>query len=153
MISAIIDCERLDMHGEEPQDVVVVVSETLIHLEGQEICRYTVYQDEMHWDYWKCRHQLKAMARIYREASRNIVPIFHVGVEDWRGVAYDRRVPRAILEGQHDLNRNLDEYAIFPGEGTGAPEMEEAPKVQEYIREERLEEWGKRLKAAWAKQR
>jgi len=148
-VSAIIDCEQLDMHSEAEQNIVIVLSESLADLEEQEICRYTIYQDSMHWDYWKCRHQLKAMARVYHEATGKIVPLYHVSAEEWHEVAYGRRVPRAILEGQFDRKRNLEEYAIFPGEGSGAPEMEEAPKVKEYIQEERLEEWGKKLRQNW----
>lgn len=148
--SAIIDCERLNRRSKKEQSVVLVLADHLTDLEEVQVCRYTIYADDFSWDYWKCRYQIKAMARIYREATGEIFPIFRMkSTEELRDIEHGRRVPRVVLEGQHDLNRNLEEYAVYPGEGNGAPEMEEAPKVQEYIREEKLEEWGKRLKESW----
>jgi hypothetical protein len=151
-VSAIIDCKRLDMNNKsEEQNVVLVLADELAYLEEEQICRYTIYSDDFHWDYWKCRHQLKSMARVYYYATGRIFPIFSVSNADLQAVESGCRVPRKILKGRYDHDRYLEEYAVFPGEGTGAPEMEEAPKVQEYIRDENLEEWGKRLKAAWEK--
>lgn len=148
--SVIIDCERLDMDGGEPQNVVVVVTELLTSIEDRNICRYTVYPDGFHWDYWKCRHQLKAMARIYSQVTGRMVPIYHLETDKLREIEGGRCVPWTVLEGPFDHDRSLEEYAILPHEAAGAPESAEMPKVLEYIQAEGLEEWGRTLKKSWA---
>lgn len=153
-ISAIIDCDRLDMNNENAeQNVVLVLSEHMTYLGEEEICRFTIYHDQFHWDYFKCRHQLKAMARTYYQATGEVIQFYPTTHDDLQAVECGYRVPREILNGPFDQNRNLEEYAVYPGEGIGAPEMEEARKVQEYIRDHDLGNWGKKLKDAYRKRR
>ena len=132
--------QTLDKNDGRLQPIVIVFKEKLFDLDDEEIYRYRIFDDGWHWDYWKCRIQLKAMARIVDQVLGLRVPLYLVESEILFEIESGYHVPRVWLKGNRPLHDiSLEDFALSPQESAVSKESEEIPVVLEYIQKHKLE--------------
>ena len=135
-------CDRtLNWKDTSNQPLAIVLMEKLDFLNGEEIQRYIIYGDDWRWEYWRCRIQLKAMARILSNVLHKCVPIYQITNQAMGQLRSGYVVPRTFLKRQNRLKEiYLDDFAFAPTESAVAKEPEEIPNVLQYIQDHDLEQ-------------
>jgi hypothetical protein len=139
-IMAFCCTQTLDKNNKLRQPIVIVFAEKLTDLDGEEIYRYRIFDDGWHWDYWKCRIQLKAMARVVYQVLHVCIPLYLLESETLFEIESGHHVPRAWLKSHrrlHDIS--LEDFGLSPDESAVSAESEELPHVLEYIKAHKLE--------------
>ena len=121
----------------------LVLIEKCADLGERQVLRYRVFSDGMDWSYGKCRIQIKAMVRLLEPLeSFSVVPLFCVSEKDLEAVESGCHIPHRILANakrMHDVS--LEDFSLFPDESAVSKAGEELPRVLEYIKATRLEEF------------
>jgi hypothetical protein len=64
------------MNARREQPLALLLVEKVADLGEEEILRYRIYQDDWDWGYWKCRIQLKVMARLVDKELSIRIPLY-----------------------------------------------------------------------------
>ena len=131
-VIAICKDDKLDFRKNRDQPITLVLVEKITTIGEKEIDRYHIYQDDMSWDYWKCRIEIKALARIFYELHHNRIPIFRVSAQALKEISEGRRVPRHFLMRRLH-NVSLEDFVFSSEESRVAKETEELPTIERYI--------------------
>jgi hypothetical protein len=143
-IVALCSSRKLDGKNDVKQPIALLFREKLCDLGDEEIHRYRIFDDGWDWGYWKCRIQLKAMARMVDKVLHNRIPMYQVKPEVLKSVESGNQVPRQCLQGPQLDNMSLEDFALFPEESAQSKEAEELSQVVEYIEYHDLENVAKR---------
>lgn len=138
-IVALCSSKKLDGKNDETQPMALLFREKVCDLGDEEIHRYRIFGDGWDWGYWKCRIQLKAMARMVDKVLNDRIPLYQVKAEVLKSVESGNRVPRQCLRGPQLENMSLEDFALSPSETAQSKEAEELPQVIEYIKYHDLE--------------
>ena len=138
-IVAFCSSKKLDGKNDGKQPIDLLFREKLCELGDEEIHRYRIFGDGWDWGYWKCRIQLKAMARMVDKVLHNRIPMYQVKSEVLKAVESGNRVPRQCLQGPQLNNTSLEDFALSPTESAQSKEAEELSQVIEYIKYHDLE--------------
>ena len=143
-IVALCSSRKLDGKNDAKQPIALLFRKKLCDLGDQEIHRYRIFGDGWDWGYWKCRVQLKAMARIVDKALHERIPMYRVKPDVLESVESGHRVPRHCLRGPQLNDMSLEDFALSPTESAQSKEAEELSQVIEYIEYHDLENAARR---------
>ena len=138
-IVALCSSRKLDGKNDGKQPIALLFREKLSDLGDEEIQRYRIFGDGWDWGYWKCRIQLKAMARMVDKVLHNRIPMYQVKPDVLKSVESGNRVPRHCLQGPQLNNMSLEDFALSSTESAQSKEAEELSQVIEYIEYHDLE--------------
>jgi hypothetical protein len=138
-IVALCSSRKLDGKNNVKQPIALLFREKLCELGDEEIHRYRIFGDGWDWGYWKCRIQLKAMARLVDKVLHDRIPMYQVKPEVLKSVESGNQVPRQCLQGPQLDNMSLEDFALLPEESAESKETEELSQVVEYIEYHDLE--------------
>lgn len=120
-------------HVPDFDQLALVVAEKIGAWGEDERYRYYPYGDAWAWRHAPCRIQLKAMARLlYRELRRSI-PLYQVSSAVLKAVTQGECVPRPYIGKQTITDPALEDYALSANESAVAKEIEELPRVLNYM--------------------
>jgi len=138
-VVAFCNVEALNGRDEREQRLALVLREPITRLGDTEVYRYRVFGDQWNWGYWKCRIQLKAMARVLHQLSSIVIPIFRVPTQVVEAIEEGRCIPHRHLQGQRPPDTHLEDYALSKRESAKSQEEYELEPVFEYIAHHDLE--------------
>jgi hypothetical protein len=138
-IRALFSTKTLDMNGPREQPVALLLLEKAADLADEEVFRYRIYSDEWDWGYWKCRIQLKAMARLVDKELSLRIPLYRADTKTLEEIREGNRIPSVSLLRRPVNDLSLDDFALGPGEHACAKESTELPSVLDYIKNTGLE--------------
>jgi hypothetical protein len=129
---------HLDRHNSQDQRLVLVVVERITNFGEQEINRYHLFLDNWRWNYAPTRIEIKSLARIIHRQLLKPIPIFQVSHHDMDKLEAGRLIPHNLVNGCMYPDPSLEDYALSQQESCIAKEIDELPRVQEYIKEHQL---------------
>lgn len=144
-IVALCNVEKLESRSSRDQFLMLALKEKACDLDEEPVYRYRIFEDDWNWNYWKCRYQLKAMARIVDKVFYQRIPIYKVDRKILEATLSGYHVPRQILRGRQLGSISLEDFALSPDESVQSKEAEELPQVMEYINYHKLEEAAQRF--------
>lgn len=130
--------DTLDYRSRWDQPIVLVLVEKIANIGEKEINRYRIYGDGWDWGYWKCRIQLKAMARLAHERYEKTIPIYTTDPKTLKEIEAGWRVPRPYLI-RRSTKAFLEDFGLSPEESAVSKESEELPEVMGYIQAFKLQ--------------
>lgn len=139
-IIAFCSGNNLDARSNDEQPIVLVLKEKVCDVDEDEVYRYRIFEDGWRWGYWKCRIQLKAMARIVDKVYSQRIPMYQVDRKTLEEIESGYCVPRSSLFRRPLDNISLEDFALSPEESHQSKESEELPAVVEYIKHHKLED-------------
>jgi hypothetical protein len=143
-IRALFSTKTLDMNGPREQPVALLLLEKVADLADEEVFRYRIYRDEWDWGYWKCRIQLKAMARLVDKELSHRIPLYRTDQKTLEEIRSGCRIPSISILRREDNDLSLEDFAQGPGESHCSKESAEFPLVLEYIKNNDLEALARR---------
>ena len=143
-IRALFCTKTLDMNESREQPVALLLVEKVADLGEEEILRYRIYQDDWDWGYWKCRIQLKAMARLVDKELSLRIPLYRTDRQTLEQVCSGRRVPPASVIRRPLDKISLEDFGLSPNESKCSKEPAELPTVLEYIENNGLDKIAQR---------
>lgn len=137
-LRVLVGSRHLDSKADREQLLVPVVLEKIAELGDEPIYRYYIFNDGFNWGYEPGRIQLKAMVRMVYKALRAPVPLMVIKPAELQGVLDRKRISRQFLDGCLVTTPSLEDFSLTTQESAVAAEVDEMPKVLEYIEEYRL---------------
>jgi hypothetical protein len=148
-VRALTSFRWLDMKTDIEQQLALVLVEKLAKVEDVDqiwdIERYHIFCDSWDWTYLPCRIQLKAMVRVIDQIVNERVPLYQVDARQLKAICEGRLVPRQLVNRGLLTNPSLEDYACSLEEHAQAKETEELPCVNEYIKDNDLENVARRV--------
>ncbi|HYG35485.1 MAG TPA: hypothetical protein VEC99_11905 [Clostridia bacterium] len=143
-IRALFCTKTLDRTDSREQPIALILMEKVADLADEKVFRYRIYCDEWDWGYWKCRIQLKAMARLVDKELSNRIPLYRTDRKTLKEICSGKRVPptSALRRPTNDLS--LEDFALGPEDTKCSKEIEELPIVLEYIKNNALDKIARR---------
>ena len=133
-IRALFSTKTLDMNDGCEQPIAVLFLEKVADLADEQVLRYRICCDQWDWGYWKCRIQLKAMARLVDKELHQPIPLYRTDTKTLKEIREGNRIPSVSLLRRPVNDLSLDDFALGPGEHACAKEFTELPSVLEYIK-------------------
>jgi hypothetical protein len=138
-IRALFSGKGLDMTDAREQPIALLLLEKVAELGDEEIVRYRIFCDEWDWGHWKCRVQLKAMARLVDKELSLRIPLYRTDKQTIEDIRSGKRVPPASVMRRSLGNLSLEDFALGADESKCSKELAELPFVLDYIKNNDLE--------------
>jgi hypothetical protein len=138
-IRALFSGKTLDMKDACEQPITLLLLEKAAELADEEVLRYRIFCDQWDWGYWKCRIQLKAMARLVDKELSLRIPLYRTDKRTIEEICSGRRVPPASVMRRPLQDLSLEDFALGADESKCSKESAELPLVLEYIKNNDLE--------------
>jgi hypothetical protein len=145
-VRALYCTTNLDWRNEQYQPLVIFFVEQFGELGEDKLFRFHIF-DEFDWSYAPSRIQLKAMARVLDRQFRITFPLYKVTERELEEVAEGRKTPQSLMRGSPITDPSLEDYALSMSESKVAKEVEELPRVLNYIEHHSLEQQPKETNA------
>lgn len=138
-LRVLVSNKHLDSKADREQRMVPVVLEKIAELDDEPIYRYYIFNDSFRWEYEPARIQLKAMARTFYKAFRTPVPLMVIKPADLQSVLDRKKISREFLDGCLVTTPSLEDFSLTSQESVVAAEVDEIPKVLNYIEDHKLD--------------
>jgi hypothetical protein len=138
-IRALFSTKTLDMNDGREQPITILFLEKVADLADEQVLRYRICCDQWDWGYWKCRIQLKAMARLVDKELRQPIPLYRTDKKTLEEIREGNRIPSASILRRPVNEVSLDDFACAPEEHAHAKDSAELPSVLDYIKNTGLE--------------
>lgn len=135
----LVSNKHLDCKADREQLMVPVVLEKIAELGEEPIYRYYIFNDGFNWGYEPARIQLKAMVRMVYKVLRTPVPLMVIKSAELQSVLDRKRISREFLDGCLVTTPSLEDFSLTSLESVVSAEVDEMPKVLEYIEDHELE--------------
>ncbi len=144
-VRAIVSDIKLDYKSGRTQPIALVYLDKIAQIGGEVIYRYRVESGEWNWNHPPCRIQLKAVARLAYKKLGIVIPIFVVERNVLAAICERKMIPAEHVDGCLCSDPSLEDFALTKQESSVAREVDEIPKVMEFIQEYDLEHIADRL--------
>lgn len=131
---------KLDRNDPVTQPLLLLMMEKITDLGEEIISRYHIYNDGWDWAHSPCRLELKAIARLLYQRLGVITPLIEVPADILEKIERAEAIPTRWLHSPVVTDPSLEDYGSSKDEFVRAREVDELPKVMEYIREHKLDE-------------
>lgn len=134
----VISTEKsLDYKDSGTQSFSLLFVEHIKTIGDLEVYRYAL---DVGWSYshWLCRMQLKAMALLYWQHTRNPITFYTVPREIYTQIVDRQLIPHLHLSGHLVSSPSVEDYISEPKDSCVAKEYDELPDVYKYIDENQL---------------